>query len=104
MKNNNMENFNRKKVLLVVAGGTGGHIYPSLSLINKMNNYNFVIVTDLRGKGYYEKFFEERSLIKFLLYVSVITTLLLFSIQGTVKAEPMAPPPITKIFFIFFLI
>ena len=62
MKNNNMENYNRKKVLLVVAGGTGGHIYPSLSLINKMNNYNFLIITDQRGKGYYKKFFDKRSL------------------------------------------
>ena len=62
MKKNNMENCNKKRVLMVVAGGTGGHIYPSLSLINKMNNYNFVIITDLRGKGYYENFFEERSL------------------------------------------
>ena len=62
MKKNNMENCNRKRVLMVVAGGTGGHIFPSLSLINKMNNYNFVIITDLRGKGYYENFFEERSL------------------------------------------
>ena len=62
MKNHNMENYNRKKVLMVVAGGTGGHIYPSLSLINKMNNYNFVIITDLRGKKYYENFFAKRSL------------------------------------------
>ena len=62
MKKNNMENCNKKRVLMVVAGGTGGHIYPSLSLINKMNNYNFVIITDLRGKRYYENFFEKKSI------------------------------------------
>ena len=31
-----MRNCNRKKILMLVAGGTGGHIYPSLSLIKKM--------------------------------------------------------------------
>ena len=47
---------------MVVAGGTGGHIYPSLSLINKMNSYNFVIITDLRGTRYFENFFKKKSL------------------------------------------
>ena len=59
MNNNDIKYFNRKKVLMVVAGGTGGHIYPSLSLINKMNHYNFVIITDLRGTRYYDNFFEK---------------------------------------------
>jgi len=62
MKKNNIKNFNRKKNLMVVAGGTGGHIYPSLSLINKMGNYNFIIITDQRGFEYYENFFEKKSL------------------------------------------
>ena len=62
MKKNNVKNFNRKKNLMVVAGGTGGHIYPSLSLINKMGNYNFIIITDQRGFEYYENFFEKKSL------------------------------------------
>ena len=62
MKNNNMENYNRKKVLMVVAGGTGGHIYPSLSLINKMKHCNFLIFTDERGRRYYESFLEKTSL------------------------------------------
>ena len=62
MKKSDIKNCNRKKILMVVAGGTGGHIYPSLSLINKMSNYNFIIITDQRGSKYYENFFEKKSL------------------------------------------
>ena len=57
-----MTNYKRKQVLMLVAGGTGGHIYPSLSLINKMKNFKFIIVTDQRGKVYYESFFENKDL------------------------------------------
>ena len=57
MTNNNLKNYKRKKVLMFVAGGTGGHIYPSLSLISKMKNCNFLIFTDERGRGYYENYF-----------------------------------------------
>ena len=39
-----------------------------------------------------------------LLYGSVIETLLLFSKHGIVNADPIAPPPMTKIFFILKLI
>ena len=62
MRKSDIKNCNRKKILMVVAGGTGGHIYPSLSLINKMSNYNFIIITDQRGGKYYENFFEKKSL------------------------------------------
>ena len=57
-----MINCKRKKVLMLVAGGTGGHIYPSLSLINKMKNFKFIIITDKRGKVYYESFFQNKPL------------------------------------------
>ena len=57
MTYNNIKKSKRKKVLMFVAGGTGGHIYPSLSLITKMKDFNFLIFTDERGRGYYENYF-----------------------------------------------
>lgn len=68
-----MRNWNRKKNLMLVAGGTGGHIYPSLSLIDKINNYNFIIITDLRGKGYYESFLKNRTL-NFKIFTHKVTS------------------------------
>ncbi len=62
MTNNDIKNCKRKKILMFVAGGTGGHIYPSLTLISKMKDYNFLIITDVRGKGYYESFLEKEKL------------------------------------------
>ena len=62
MTNNYMKNCKRKKNLMFVAGGTGGHIYPSLSLISRMKNCNFIIITDERGRRYYESFLEKNKL------------------------------------------
>ena len=62
MKKYEMKNYCRKKILMLVAGGTGGHIYPSLSLINKMKDYNFIIITEQRGNAYYKKYLRENTL------------------------------------------
>ena len=68
-----MGNYCKENILMLVAGGTGGHIYPSLSLIDKMKNNSFVIITDQRGKAYYEKYFNKRSL-NFKIFTHEVTS------------------------------
>ena len=68
-----MGNYCKEKILMLVAGGTGGHIFPSFSLISKMKNYSFVIVTDQRGKVYYEKYFSKKSL-NFKIFTHKVTS------------------------------
>ena len=50
----------KKKVLMLVRKGD---IYILITLINKMKNFKFIIITDQRGKVYYESFFQNKSLI-----------------------------------------
>ena len=43
----------RKKILFT-AGGTGGHILPTVSLVNFFEkNYDIVLVSDSRAKKYF---------------------------------------------------
>ncbi len=52
-----MNNSTKKNAVLIAAGGTGGHIFPSLSIINQIQNHLFLIITDERGKDYFYDFF-----------------------------------------------
>ena len=52
-----MNNGIQKNTILIATGGTGGHIFPSLSIINQIQNHFFIIITDERGKNYFNKFF-----------------------------------------------
>ena len=59
-----MNNANNKNTILIATGGTGGHIFPSLSIINQIQNHLFIIITDERGKNYFNNSFinEEKNL------------------------------------------
>jgi len=48
-----------KRKILFCSGGTGGHIFPSISLINflKKKEYEIILVTDKRGAKYLKKDF-----------------------------------------------
>ena len=52
-----MNNKIHKNTILIAAGGTGGHIFPSLSIINQIQNHLFIIITDKRGEDYFNNFF-----------------------------------------------
>ena len=52
-----MNNKIHKNTIMIAAGGTGGHIFPSLSIINQIQNHLFIIITDERGKEYFNNFF-----------------------------------------------
>ena len=52
-----MNNANPKNTILIATGGTGGHIFPSLSIINQIQNHLFIIITDERGKNYFNNSF-----------------------------------------------
>tara|TARA_A100001015_G_C15040410_1_gene739220 strand:- start:1336 stop:2412 length:1077 start_codon:yes stop_codon:yes gene_type:complete len=54
-----------KKKILIATGGTGGHIFPAISLANYLlsKNYNVQLTTDKRGFKYINKY-DHLSLIK----------------------------------------
>ena len=51
-----MSSIVAKKIILIAAGGTGGHISPALSVIDKIKTYDFIVITDQRGEIYFSKF------------------------------------------------
>ena len=47
-----------KDTIVISAGGTGGHIFPALSIIKQIKDYKLIIITDVRGELYFKKFFK----------------------------------------------
>ena len=44
-----------RKSIILVAGGTGGHIYPAISTLQHLNDHFDVnVITDQRGSKYFE--------------------------------------------------
>ena len=45
------------KNIVIAAGGTGGHIFPAISLMENLNKIGFIsiLTTDLRGLKFIDK-------------------------------------------------
>ena len=59
--------------ILIAAGGTGGHIFPALSIINEIQVNDFIIITDQRGESYFNKFFSNKK-INYKIFVHKISS------------------------------
>ena len=62
--------------IIIATGGTGGHIFPSLSLANFLKDeYNLKITTDKRGLNYIK--ISKTLILKLLIQVQFLTKILL---------------------------
>ena len=55
-------NMKQNSKILIAAGGTGGHIFPAISIINEIKVNDFIIITDQRGENYFNKFFSNKKI------------------------------------------
>ena len=59
--------------ILIAAGGTGGHIFPALSIINEIKVNNFIVITDQRGESYFKNYFSNKK-IDYKIYVHKVSS------------------------------
>ena len=53
----NKNKSNHKSTIIIATGGTGGHVAPALSIIDKLIEHNVIIITDIRGEAFFKKFY-----------------------------------------------
>ncbi len=75
MKNNN---------ILIITGGTGGHVIPALNFFNYLNDNskNVFLITDNRGHKYISKTYKKNI---YKIYSSHLTGNFTFKLSGLIK-------------------
>ena len=68
-----MNKIDPENTILIAAGGTGGHIFPSLSIINEIKVGNFIVITDQRGETYFNSFLNEKA-INFKIFIHNVSS------------------------------
>ena len=55
------------KKIIFASGGTGGHIFPAVTMMNHLsqNGYEVILVTDKRGHGFLKKYPKLKSYVIF---------------------------------------
>ena len=53
--------LNHKSTIVIATGGTGGHVAPALAMIDKLEDYNLIVITDRRGEVFFKKFYNNKS-------------------------------------------
>ena len=68
-----MNKVDPRNTILIAAGGTGGHIFPSLSIINEIRVGNFIVITDQRGETYFNSFLNKK-VINFKIFIHNVSS------------------------------
>ena len=68
-----MNKIDPRNTILIAAGGTGGHIFPSLSIINEIKVGNFIVITDQRGETYFNRFLNKK-VINFKIFIHNVSS------------------------------
>ena len=66
-------NMKKNNKILIAAGGTGGHIFPALSIINEIKVNDFIVVTDQRGESYFNHYFSNKK-INYTIFVHKVSS------------------------------
>ena len=68
-----MNKLDPRNTILIAAGGTGGHVFPSLSIINEIRVCNFIVITDQRGETYFNSFLNKK-VINFKIFIHNVSS------------------------------
>lgn len=93
--------MDKKDCIVIAAGGTGGHVFPSIGLANYLkNDYDIEIYTDERGIKYFKKYNKlkvktitssrvfNKNIIYFIIGIIKVLISIIFSMTLLIKCKP----------------